>query len=103
MTDRTVKIAIGDEVHTVHITTYKDGTNNMAIQTFDSEGIPYCRVTTNPGYKLEEGIIVLRDDYEVVIGDTRDALIKAEIIEILRPQQQIAIGYTTGTLYRVLD
>jgi hypothetical protein len=96
------EITVGTETHTVHITTYTDGTHNTAIQTYDSEGIPYCRLTTNPGYPLEEGVIVLRDDYEGVIGDTRAALVKAGVIEMLQPQRHIRIGYTTGTLYRVI-
>lgn len=103
MTDRHIEIPVGDEVHTAHITTYKDGSNNLAIQTFDAEGIPYCRVTTNPTFVLPKGVIALRDDYEAVIGETRDALIAASVIEMLQPKQQIQIGYTTGTLYRVLD
>jgi|GEM_PF-4790663 len=103
MQERRIQISVGDEVHTAHITTYKDGTNNLAIQTFDAEGMPYCRVTTNPTHVLQEGVIALRDDYEAVIGETRDALIAAGVIEMLQPKQQITIGYTTGTLYRVLD
>jgi hypothetical protein len=101
--DRKVEITVGNETHTAHITTYKDGSNNLAIQTFDYEGIPYCRVTTNPGYKLKDDVVALRDDYEMVIGETRDALVTAGVIEMLQPQQHISIGYTTGKLYRVLD
>lgn len=100
--NRQVQITVNDETHSVLITTYKDGTYNKAIQTFDEEGIPYCRLTTNPGYALDEDVIALRDDYEMVIGDTRDALIEAGIIEKLKPTQQIPMGFTTATLYKIV-
>lgn len=102
MTD-SIQVTVGSETHTVDITTYTDGTNNTAIQTFDAEGIPYCRLTTNPGFPLDEGVIALRDDYEMVIGETRDALLEAGIIELVEPRQRIQVGYTTATLYRVVS
>lgn len=102
MTDRRVEITVGSETHTAHITTYHRP-KNTAIQTFDNEGIPYCTVTTNTNYTLPASVVVLRDDYEMVIGETRDALLEAGVIEMLQPRQQISIGYTTGTLYRVLE
>ena len=101
-TDREIPFSFQDETHTAWITTYKDGTGNSAIQTFDEEGLPYCRLSTNPGILLERGVIALRDDYEMVIGETRDALLAAGIIEKLEPTQQVRIGYTTGTLYRII-
>lgn len=107
MADRKLEINVvtgtGTEVHSASITTYKDGTNNLAIQTFDHESIPYCRMTTNPGYPLEAGLVALRDDYEAVIGQTRDALISAGVLEMVQPRQHIQIGYTSATLYQVLD
>ncbi len=102
MADRRVEISVGNETHTAHITVYRRP-QNTAIQTYDSEGIPYCMVTTNTTYVLPVRVVALRDDYEMVIGETRDALVAAGVIEILQPKQQIQIGYTTGTLYRVLD
>jgi len=102
MEDRRVEIPVGNEIHSAHITVYRRS-KNTAIQTYDSEGIPYCTVTTNPSYVLPAGVVALRDDYEMVIGETRDALIAAGVIEMLQPKQQIPIGYTSGTLYRVLD
>lgn len=102
MTDRRIEIPVGNETHTVHIAAYRRP-KNTAIQTYDSEGLPYCMVTTNPTHVLPARVIVLRDDYEMVIGETRDALVGAGVIEMLQPKQQILMGYTTGTLYRVLD
>lgn len=102
MVDRRVEISVGNETHTAHITVYCRP-KNTAIQTYDSEGMPYCMVTTNPTYVLPARVVALRDDYEMVIGETRDALVAAGVIEVLQPKQQIQIGYTTGTLYRVLD
>lgn len=102
MTNRRVEIIVGNETHIAHITVYQRP-KNTAIQTYDSEGVPYCKVTTNPIYVLPAGVVALRDDYEMVIGETRDALIKAGVIELIEPRQQIRLGYTTATLYRVLD
>lgn len=102
MADRRVEISVGNETHTAHITVYRRP-QNTAIQTYDSEGMPYCMVTTNTTYVLPVRVVALRDDYEAVIGETRDALIAAGVIEMLQPKQQVRFGYTTGTLYRVLD
>lgn len=102
MADRRFEITVGTEVHSVYITTYKDGTNNLAIQTFDEDSIPYCRVTTNPGYPLEADVVVLRDDYTSAIGQTRDALVEAGVLEMVQPRQGIQVGCITATLYRVL-
>jgi hypothetical protein len=63
-TDRNISFPFQGETHTARITTYKDGTHNSAIQTFDEAGLPYCRLTTNPGIPLAAGVIVLRDDKE---------------------------------------
>jgi len=101
-TDRRMPFTFGEATHTALVTTYKDGPDNVAIQTFDEDGIPYCRVTTNPPHQLKDGLIVLRDDYEDVIGTTRDALINAGVIELVVPRQQVPIGYTSGTVYRIV-
>ena len=98
--EKTVEISVDGESHSAEITTYTEG--NLAIQTYDAEGFPYCRVTTNPEHRLKDGIIALRDDYENVIGRTRDALVEAGVIEMVQPRQRIPLGYTTATLYRVL-
>ena len=98
--EKTVEIVVDGESHSAEITTYMEG--NLAIQTYDSEGFPYCRVTTNPEHRLEDGLVALRDDYETVIGQTRDALVEAGVIELVQPRQQIRLGYTSATLYRVL-
>ena len=98
--EKTVEIVVGGESHSAEITTYAKG--NLAIQTYDADGFPYCRVPTNPEHQLEDGIIALRDDYESIIGQTRDALVDAGVIEQVQPRQQIRIGYTSATLYRVL-
>ena len=95
-TDREIPFVFQGDTHTAWITTYKDGTGNSAIQTFDDEGLPYCRLSTNPEIPLERSVIALRDDYELVIGETRDALLAAEIIEKLEPTQQVRIGLHNG-------
>lgn len=97
-TDREIPFLLQGDTHNAWITTYKDGTGNSAIQTFDQEGLPYCRLSTNPGIPLEAGVIALRDDDELVIGATRDALLAVGLIEKLEPTQQVRIGYTTHPL-----
>ena len=103
MTGRTEKIVVGDEKHIAHFTTYADGTENAAIQTYDEFGLPYCRPTCNPGYKLDDNIIAVRDDKMEWIGETVQALESAGLIEKLQPVQQIEVGFATATLYKIIE